>query len=697
MRIAELEVKLASLELALQSAAEPAYLDPDLTDDADAVAAASASRLAEEALAAAVSRYEQAAALGAKLASAEAALRDAQRAPGVADVRPGAASDISASTNVDAVRSKVESLEGTLRGEMAELLARVDAAEAAAEAVASASTGASAESDMVAADLASSAATDAMRELLDRLELVEKAQRPQEPQPMSAETEELVQRLEAEAQRTAALEEKIASLERALEASAAAAPPMAPPREEAVELDNTPLSFIETPETYKLPSLEPLEKEMEVEEAIPAVEEELLDVSRWVPRWRAEEAPLNRLKLGREVILQGFHWESHNHPWYGIVEAKASDISKAGFTGVWMPPASHSIAPQGYLPSDLYCLDSRYGSESELRACLGALHHKGVNAYADIVINHRSAPKKGRHGKWNDYSEQRMGWGEWAIACTNESFAGTGNHQTGDDFPAAPNIDHTNDVVRSDLKGWLSWLRDDVGYDGWRFDFAKGYAGKFVGEYVEASGPTFSVGEYWDTMSYSGSGLDGNQDGHRQRTIDWVDQTGGKSAAFDFTTKGILQEAVRDGSYWRLADSRGKPAGVLGHWPARAVTFLDNHDTGSTQSHWPFPGEKVAQGYAYILTHPGMPCVLWDHFFDWGDRLRGAITELIAVRQRNCIDSRCDVIIDKADHGCYAARVGGRVAVRLGGGDWHPSHTNSGEWRDAASGDDWCVWERTTS
>jgi hypothetical protein len=30
-------------------------------------------------------------------------------------------------------------------------------------------------------------------------------------------------------------------------------------------------------------------------------------------------------------------------------------------------------------------------------------------------------------------------------------------------------------------------------------------------------------------------------DAHRQRTIDWIDGTGGLSCAFDFTTKAILQ------------------------------------------------------------------------------------------------------------------------------------------------------------
>jgi hypothetical protein len=39
------------------------------------------------------------------------------------------------------------------------------------------------------------------------------------------------------------------------------------------------------------------------------------------------------------------------------------------------------------------------------------------------------------------------------------------------------------------------------------------------------------------------------------------------------------------------------------------VTFTDNHDTGAPQNHWPFPPDRQALGYTYILTHPGVPCI----------------------------------------------------------------------------------------
>ena len=39
---------------------------------------------------------------------------------------------------------------------------------------------------------------------------------------------------------------------------------------------------------------------------------------------------------------------------------------------------------------------------------------------------------------------------------------------------ACADLDHTNEEVRAALKEWLIWLRQEVGFMGWRFDFVKG-------------------------------------------------------------------------------------------------------------------------------------------------------------------------------------------------------------------------------
>ena len=66
-------------------------------------------------------------------------------------------------------------------------------------------------------------------------------------------------------------------------------------------------------------------------------------------------------------------------------------IAKAGFTSVWLPPPSDSVSPQGYLPRDLWSLNSAYGSEGDLRELLRELKDHELKAVADIVINHRCA------------------------------------------------------------------------------------------------------------------------------------------------------------------------------------------------------------------------------------------------------------------------------------------------------------------
>ena len=40
-----------------------------------------------------------------------------------------------------------------------------------------------------------------------------------------------------------------------------------------------------------------------------------------------------------------------------------------------------------------------------------------------------------------------------------------------------------------------------------------------------------------------------------------------RAAAFDFPTKGILQEAAKNTQYYRLRDSQGKAPGLIGWLP----------------------------------------------------------------------------------------------------------------------------------
>lgn len=78
-------------------------------------------------------------------------------------------------------------------------------------------------------------------------------------------------------------------------------------------------------------------------------------------------------------------------------------LQEAGVTHIWLPPPSQSVAAQGYLPGQLYNLDSKYGNKEELQALCKELKAAGIMPLADIVINHRCADEKGEDGVYNTF------------------------------------------------------------------------------------------------------------------------------------------------------------------------------------------------------------------------------------------------------------------------------------------------------
>ncbi len=441
------------------------------------------------------------------------------------------------------------------------------------------------------------------------------------------------------------------------------------------------------------------------------------------------------------VMLQGFYWESYRHGhsdrfpaygekrWYEIVGEHADEIAQARFDLIWLPPPSYAGSlSAGYNPKEYYRLDNSYGSFEQHRAMLEALLQNGVEPVADLVLNHRD----GTHG-WADF--RNPDWGPWSICGTDEAYnrpesgiSDTPFSERGQceekptqytshggstyQYDSFRDLAHTDARVRRDLLRHLLQLRS-LGYRGWRYDMVHGFHAQWIALYNRLSQPTFSVGEYdwgahneqrgwiWHTATQPNAGA--------------VEHLKTSSNVFDFTTLFSLKEIIRQGRYFALY-GLGNGIGMVGDatdglpWTNRAVTFVENHDTGYRTNEDGTPQEhhlhdtfangwQVEQAYAHILTHPGVPTVFWKHYFDWGPDLRNKIHALINARKAAGVHAGSQVHLqDNArSAGVYAARVDGRngeLYVRVGGGDgqWEPSMSSYRDYRVYAQGAGWKVW-----
>jgi alpha-amylase len=400
-------------------------------------------------------------------------------------------------------------------------------------------------------------------------------------------------------------------------------------------------------------------------------------------------APQRYNGVGKEVMLQGFYWKSYiptengNKHWYRILTENAGVIKDAGFDYVWFPPPSRSAAgDNGYLPTQWYDLNNGYGDETELKQAVSAL--RPTLALCDIVVNHRCGDRTGQadfvNPKFGDDEQNKR-----AVVSNDDCHCGKGKaeetHKNGslaEGNDAGRDLDHTNPLVQDRVIDFLKRLKSHDGFAGWRYDQVRGYHGSHLGRYNDATHPVLSVGEFWDDNA--------------QAVVDWIDETGGKSMAFDFPTRSALVAATLNQDYSRLKTLAGKPPGVIGLWAEMSVTFIENHDTepvrdgGSKR----FPDDKIMQGYVYILTHPGIPCVFWLHFFDQGETQRTQIKKLIALRKKQGITSRSSVLIEPDTNGKYAAIIDGKVAIKLGPAAWSPGNG----WAVALDGPDYAVWTK---
>lgn len=335
------------------------------------------------------------------------------------------------------------------------------------------------------------------------------------------------------------------------------------------------------------------------------------------------------------VMLQGFSWDSYNESQWKVLEKQADEL-KGYIDLVWLPQSGKCMEAtqvMGYMPYYYFNQNSSFGSEAEIRSLITKFKAAGIGAIADVVINHRNTdgwftfPAETYKGvtyqmQSTDICKNDDG-GTTATQAATNGVSLSQNNDEGTDFGGCRDIDHKSENVQKVIKAYLKYLKDDLGYTGFRYDMVKGFDGNHVADYNDATGVEYSVGEYWD----------GND-----KIESWINRTNKKSAAFDFQFRYNVRDAVNGAANGKVTTSSDwsklNSNDNLMHdanYRRYAVTFVENHDTqkrSESEQNDPLRKDTIAAN-AYMLAMPGTPCIFQPHW----NAYKSEIKEMIAARK----------------------------------------------------------------
>ena len=363
------------------------------------------------------------------------------------------------------------------------------------------------------------------------------------------------------------------------------------------------------------------------------------------------------------VMLQGFSWDSYDYSQWSILEKQADDMK--GFIDlVWLPQSGKCIETtqvMGYKPYYYFNQNSSFGTEAELRSLIAKFKVNGIGAIADVVVNHRNTdgwftfPAETYNGVTykmlpTDICKNDDG-GATATQAKKDGVSLSNNYDDGTDFGGCRDIDHKSENVQKIIKAYLKFLKEDIGYTGFRYDMVKGFSGTHVADYNDATGIGFSVGEYWD----------GNQS-----IINWINKTNKKSAAFDFQFRYNVRDAVgvKDNKVVSAQNwSKLKSDNNLMHDPTYrqyAITFVENHDMqyrSADEQLDPLKRDTLAAN-AYMLAMPGTPCVFQPHWRAYKQEIKS----MIEARKLAGITNMSNYTNKMAQTNCFANETTGDKA-----------------------------------
>ncbi len=363
------------------------------------------------------------------------------------------------------------------------------------------------------------------------------------------------------------------------------------------------------------------------------------------------------------LMMQYFEWylKADSTLWNSLKQ-DAENLSKLGVTSVWMPPAykgAAGVEDTGYGVYDLYDLGefdqkgtvpTKYGTKKEYIEAIKELHNYKINAYADIVLNHKMGADKveqvsaqefnevnryqmigdtktigawtgftfpGRKGKyskfkWNWTHFDGIDWNQDELKKSLYKFSGkewdedvdlteNGNY----DYLMGADIDFSNQEVYEELVKWATWYVKIADLDGFRLDAVKHIPSHFYRDFLfklrqDTERELFAVGEYWhwDVI----------------RLKNYINEVQGGASLFDVPLHFNFHNCSKlHGAY----DLRFLFDGTLVKAdPMKAVTFVDNHDSqpGQSLESWVEDWFKIHAYAIILLRQEGYPCVFYGDY-----------------------------------------------------------------------------------
>lgn len=371
------------------------------------------------------------------------------------------------------------------------------------------------------------------------------------------------------------------------------------------------------------------------------------------------------------VMLQGFYWNSYDDTNWTNLKSQVNDFAD-NFSLVWLPQSGKCLGnspTMGYKPYYYFNQNSSFGTEAELRDLIKTFKGKGIGMVADVVVNHHDTdgwftfPAEVYKGVTYQFKSTDIvandDKGKTAKEATKQGISLSKNNDEGEDWDGCRDLDHKSQNVQTIIKAYLKYLKDDLGYTGFRYDMVKGFSGSHVADYNKSVGVEYSVGEYWDSNA---------------RIQSWINATLKNSAAFDFQFRYNVRDAINSNNWAALKSTNNLINDK--NWRQYAVTFVENHDMeyrSSSEQQDPIRRDTIAAN-AYLLAMPGTPCVFFTHWLEYKDEI-GA---MISARKVAGITNMSDYEVKVATSAYYAVNVNKTLYAAVGrldkmenpGADW---------------------------